>query len=76
MDLSNAPKTYRLRSSERVYAPGLIAWAINSYRSSVDREAIVIIVRDGWRIPEYAAISLLAEIVPYTVEGDSVVFTA
>lgn len=76
MDLSNAPKTYRLLSSPRVYAPGLIAWAINGYGFPRDRALMVEIVRESWKIPEHAAVSLLSKAVPYSVEGDVVVFTA
>jgi hypothetical protein len=73
-DMSNAPKTYRLGSSEMVYAPGIIRWAICGFKS--DRQAMIEIVLSWKGVSEAAAIALLSQRVPFTVEGETVVFTA
>lgn len=54
------PKEYRLGSSPMISAPGVIAWAINGYAFPRDRKNMVRIIRDGWDIPEHAAIALLS----------------
>lgn len=75
MDMSNAPKTYRLASSGLVYTPGLIAWAINGYAFKEDRDGILRIICTTYSIPLRAAEALLSETVPYTVEDGAVIFT-
>lgn len=76
MDISNAPKTYRLGSSPMIHAPGVIAWAINGYAFKRDRANMIEIIVTGWGIPEPAARALLSKQVPHTIEGDAIVFTA
>lgn len=67
--------THRLGSGAMIYAPGIIAWAINGYHFKDDREALVHVVVSGWQIPEDHAKQLLSGKIPYTVDGDVVVFT-
>lgn len=76
MDMSNAPQTYRLTSSPMISAPGVVRWAINGYAFKRDRKVMIQVIVDGWHVPEAAAKALLSKRVPYTVEGDAVVFTA
>lgn len=76
MDMSNAPKTYRLGSCPSVYAPGVIRWAINGYAFKRDQKIMLKFVMTGWNIPEAAATALLSKAVPYTVDDDVVVFMA
>lgn len=67
---------YRLGSNELVHAPGVIAWAINGYAFKRDRAALRRVIVDGWPgIPAAAARQLLSGSVPYTLDGDTVVFT-
>ncbi|WP_454287228.1 hypothetical protein [Rhizobium arsenicireducens] len=60
---------YRLGSSEVVYTPGFIAWAIRNHDAGIQK-----IVADTWSIPPDAAHALLSGQVPHQIEGDVVVF--
>lgn len=67
---------YRLGSNELVHAPGVIAWAINGYAFKRDRAALRRVIVDGWPgVPAAAARQLLSGSLPYTVHGDTVVFS-
>lgn len=70
----SAKKIYRLGSNGLIYAPGVIAWAINGYGFKRDRKAMVDVVSSGWAIPEEAAKALLSGASPYKVEDEAVVF--
>jgi hypothetical protein len=59
-----------------VFAPGMIAWAKNGFRTESDRKLMVEIVTAGWPIPEDAAKALLSGAAPYKIEGEVVVFEA
>ena len=77
MDMSNAPRTYRLGSSKFIHAPGLILWAIIAYKNIEDRESIIEILLAGYAgLPKAAATALLSEAVPYKIAADTVIFTA
>ena len=67
-------KRYRLGSNEFVSAPGVIKFAIAGYRWEKDRPQMRAIVCT-WGVPEDAATALLSGEIPYTVEGEVVVFT-
>lgn len=67
---------YRLGSNELVHAPGVVAWAINGYAFKRDRVVLRRVIVDGWPgVPDAAARQLLSGSAPYTVDGDTVVFT-
>jgi hypothetical protein len=66
--------TYRLGSNSFVSAPGIVAWAINGYAFKRDRENMILVI-SSWGVPREAAKALLSKSVPYTVEGETVVFT-
>jgi len=66
--------TYRLGSSPAIYAPGIVAWAINGYAFKRDRANMVRVLTDGWKLPKDAAKALLSKSVPYKVEDETVVF--
>lgn len=68
-------KTYRLGSSEMVYAPGMIAWAINGYAFEKDRKVLLSLVSETWSLPEATAHRLLSREITYTIEGEAVVLT-
>ena len=70
-----AAKTYRLGSNEMVSAPGMVRWAINgaSFKSDIPQMVKVI---ESWGVPKAAAHALVTKKVPFTVEGETVVFTA
>lgn len=70
------PTTYRLNSAAFVYAPGLIAWAINGYAFKRDRKVMVKIIADTWRLPDAAADALLSKRAPFRVEDETVIFEA
>ena len=67
-------KQYRLGSAEAVYAPGLIKWAINGAKFEKDRPAMIDVVTATWDVPPEAAMALVMEQVPYTIEGETLVF--
>jgi hypothetical protein len=67
--------TYRLASSDFVYAPNLVAFAINGARFKKDRQKMINLIAKGWGVPFAAAIQLVKGRVPFTVENDAVVFT-
>jgi len=69
-------KTYRLGSSPLVHAPGIVAWARNGYAFPKDRKAMTRVIADTWSIPASAAKALLSGKSPFTVEGETVVFSA
>jgi hypothetical protein len=68
-------KQYRLGSAELVSAPGMIKWAINGAHFEHDRDTLINVIADGWGVPRDAAQALLLQQVPYTVEGETVVFS-
>lgn len=68
-------KTYRLGSSEMVYAPGMIAWAINGYAFEHDRKVLLSLVSDTWGLPEVTAHRLLSREITYSIEDEAVVLT-
>ena len=67
---------YRLASSPMVFAPGLVAWAINGAHFEDDRPAMVRFISDGWGIPAPAAEALVTKSVGYEIHGEHVVFEA
>lgn len=67
--------TYTLGSNEMMFAPGVIAWAINGYAFESDRPALLIVVLATWKIPEEAAKALLSKQTPYLVRADRVEFS-
>jgi len=67
--------TYRLGSAEMVNAPGMVKWAINGATFASDREYLINVIATGWKLPEDAARKLIMGEVPYTVEGETVVFS-
>ncbi len=72
-----SPIKYSLRSSDMVHMPSLIAWAINGYAFDKDRMNILTAMSDTLPgVPVPALQQLLSGAVPYTVEGETVVFTA
>jgi hypothetical protein len=66
--------TYRLGSSPLVFAPGIVAWAINGYKFPKDRKAVANVLCQTWNLTENCAKALLSGAVSYTVEDDAVVF--
>ena len=66
--------TYRLGSNPMIYAPGMVRWAINGFAFKEDQNTILNVMR-AWPVPDAALHKLLNGTVPYTVEGDAVVFT-
>lgn len=69
-------QTYRLGSSPVIYTPGFIAWAINGYAFERDRAKLVRVVCSEWGIPADAAHALLSKRAAFTVDGETVVFSA
>lgn len=69
-------KEYRLGSSPAVNTPGVIAWAINGYAFEQDRFQILNLIKSIFPTLSTKAVEqLLSEEVPYTIEGETVVFS-
>jgi hypothetical protein len=67
-------KTYRLGSNNFVYAPNVVRWAISGYHFEEDRRTVLDAVM-SWGVPEAAAKALLSGAAPYTIDGETVVFS-
>lgn len=67
---------YRLGSSPLIYAPGVVAWAINGFKFKRDRKRMIEVIATGWNIPDEAAQALLSGKAKHTVESEAVVFEA
>lgn len=67
-------KRYRMQSGPMVSAPGLVAWAINGYAFKRDRPQLEKIIGETWSLPLAAVRALLSKAVPFSIEGESVVF--
>ena len=66
---------YRLGSSSLVHTPGIITWAMNGYHFEEDRPEIFQIISKTWPgIPADAIEALLIKRVPFTLEGETLVF--
>ena len=76
--MAAAPKPaatrYRLQSSGFVFAPGLVAWAINGYAFKRDRPNLEKVIGETWGLPLPAVRALLSKAVPFTVEAETVIF--
>ncbi|MGZ2408610.1 hypothetical protein [Rhizobium ruizarguesonis] len=66
--------TYRLGSSEAVYAPGIVDWAMQHYWHEPDRPQLRTVIAKTWNIPDAVAGALLDKTVPFTIDGETVVF--
>jgi len=69
-------KTYRLGSSPAFYAPGVVRWAINGAAFEEDRAAMVRVIAEGWNVPEDAALALVTKAAAFTVDDETVIFSA
>jgi hypothetical protein len=52
----------------------MVRWAINGAAFKKDRAAMVNIIAKTWGVPTDAAVALLTQQVPYTIENETVVF--
>ena len=69
--------TYRLASSPAVHTPGMVAWAANACHFEDDRPQILKVMTATYPgVPEAAMEQLLIKRVPFTIESDTIVFTA
>jgi hypothetical protein len=66
----------RLHSSEMCNTPGMLRWAKDVFRypRKQDRENAIWVLVSGYGLPRFVAWGLLDGCIPYTVEGDCVVF--
>ncbi|AUH66927.1 hypothetical protein [Paracoccus zhejiangensis] len=68
--------TYRLASSSLVHTPGLVAWATNACLFEDYRPGIMKIMTETYPgVPQTAMEQLLIKRVPFTIEGETLVFT-
>lgn len=74
MPAAPTAKRYRLQSSDFVFAPGLVAWAINGYAFKRDRPNLEKVIGETWGLPLPAVRALLSKAVPFTVEAETVIF--
>lgn len=70
------PRKIRLHSSGLINTPGMLKCAQNAFRSPSrkDREVAIDMLVDGYGLPRFVAWGLLDGCIPYTAEGDCVVF--
>jgi hypothetical protein len=66
--------TYRLNSNELVYTPNLIRMAKQQF--SFDPKWSLMLLMEGYHLPEPIAVDLLSGKIPFSIEGEAVVFTA
>lgn len=67
--------TYRLQSAPMCHTPGIVAWAINGAAFESDRPQMIKVIEEGYGIPHDAAAALVTGAAPYTVDGETVIFT-
>jgi hypothetical protein len=67
---------YALGSSPAIYAPGIVAWAVNGAKFKKDVPQMAKVIAEGWGVPVAAAKALVLGKVPYKIEGEAVVFEA
>ena len=67
-------RTYTLRSADWIYTPGMVQLAVQQFTFNPDWS--VKILRDGFSLPPKVAKDLASGVIAYTIEGESVVFTA
>lgn len=73
--LNGRKMEYRLGSSSMVSAPGIVRWAINGASFPKDVEAMARVIAETWSLPSIAAERLVTKKVPFTIDGEAVVFT-
>ena len=66
---------YKLTSGELVNAPGVVLWAINGAKFEKDRDTMIKIIADTWKVvPVEAVAALVTQQVPFAIEDDAVIF--
>jgi len=78
---TKAKTQFRLASGPMVHTPGMVAWGINGFHFKKDQKYLLNVFVSGWGgepgSPSPAQFkALLSGKVPFTVEGDTVVFEA
>jgi hypothetical protein len=71
MTASTAPHTYRLGSTPNIYTPSIVQMAVES----LPRKQAIKLLSDGYGLPVSAA-AFLIDGGDYTIDGETVVFTA
>jgi hypothetical protein len=76
--MSEKKNVYKIHSSSIAHAPGILKWAINGYAFKEDRKKLLRVFTHGFdhsgQVPEEVFDRLLKGEIPYTVDGDTVVF--
>jgi hypothetical protein len=67
-------RTYTLRSADWIYTPGMVRLAVDQY--TFNPQWSVKMLRDGFNLPPKVAKDLASGAITYTIEGESVTFTA
>jgi hypothetical protein len=67
---------YRLHSSEMCHTPGMLRFARHAFKSTSrkEREVAIEMLVNGYGLPRIVAWGLLDGCIPYTIEGECVVF--
>ena len=66
--------TYTLRSAAWIYTPGMVQLAVQQF--SFNPQWSIKLLREGFNLPAKIAKGLASGSITYTIEGESVVFTA
>lgn len=67
------PTIYRLGSNGMVYAPGIVRWVRAGYWNKPDRQALLRVLRDTWKLPPIVA-QAIAESTAGTVDEKTEAF--
>jgi len=67
-------RTYTLRSAAWIYTPGMVQLAVQQF--PFNPQWSIKILRDGFQLPAKVAKGLASGTITYTVENESVTFTA
>ena len=74
--MATKAKQFRLGSNEMCHAPGILRWAIDGYRIKSQRRKIQNVMMAWPTVTRDIADRLLSGEIEYTIEGETIVFTA
>jgi hypothetical protein len=66
--------TYTLRSAAWIHTPSMVRLAVSEF--TFNSAWSIKLLREGFKLPAKVAKGLASGAITYTIEGDSVVFTA
>jgi len=73
-NMNATTNTYTLRSADWIYTPGMVRLAVEQF--AFNPAWSIKLLRDGFSLPPKVAKDLASGAITYTIEGESVTFTA